>query len=73
VVNGDLVHAVEASREQTIHHFVPFPALSSNFTVTSSQNTSFSEIVFTLGTEDAYGQTQIETAGQCVDLPDTIQ
>jgi hypothetical protein len=29
--------------------------------------------VFTLGTEDAYGQTQIETAGQCVDLPDTIQ
>ena len=28
----------EDQREQTIHHYVTFPAFSSNFTVTSSQN-----------------------------------
>jgi hypothetical protein len=33
-VNEELVRAVE----QTIHHFVTFPALSTNFTVTSSRN-----------------------------------
>jgi hypothetical protein len=31
VVNEDLVHAVEDSSEQTIHHFVTFPAFSTNF------------------------------------------
>jgi hypothetical protein len=38
VVNEDLVHAVEEkiSTEQMIHHFVTFPAFSTNFTAISS-------------------------------------
>jgi hypothetical protein len=32
------LHVLEDSREQTIHHFVTFPAFSTNFTVTSSRN-----------------------------------
>jgi hypothetical protein len=31
------------------------------------------EIMFILGAEDAFGRTQNETAGQCVDLSYTIQ
>jgi transposase len=40
VFNEVLVHAVKEkdSREQTIHHFVTFPAFSTKFTATSSRN-----------------------------------
>jgi len=39
VVNEDLVRAVEEKiREKMIHHYATFPAFSSNFMVTSSQN-----------------------------------
>ena len=39
VVKEDLVRAVEEKiREQTIHHYITFPAFISNFMVTSSQN-----------------------------------
>jgi hypothetical protein len=33
----------------------------------------FSEIVFMLGAEDAYGKTQNEMAAQCIDLSDMMQ
>jgi hypothetical protein len=38
VVNDDLLRAAEDSREQMNHHFVTFPAFSTNFTVTFSRN-----------------------------------
>jgi hypothetical protein len=38
VVKEDLLQWKKNSREQTIHHFVTFPAFSSNFTVTSLRN-----------------------------------
>jgi len=52
VVIEDLVHAFEEKiRENTIHHYVTFPAFSSNFTVTSQNcfliNLSFGNCVHT--------------------------
>jgi transposase-like protein len=69
VVNEDLVPAVEEKIRE--NRRVTITSLSLHFPQIS--RSLLHEIVCTLGAEDAYGRTQIETAGQCVGLSDTIQ
>jgi len=77
VVNEGLVRAVEKIRENrrlAITHF-PFIFLKfhSHFLKKLCLiNLSFGNCVHA-GAEDAYGRTQIETAGQCIGLSDMIQ
>ena len=77
VRNEVLVRAVERRLERTddspLRHF-PCIFLRFHchvFTKLCVINLSFGNCC-TLGAADAYGRTQIETAGHCVGLPDTI-
>jgi len=74
MVNEDLVRAFEEKfRDNMIHHYINFPAFSSNFMVTFHQIVSGKVKFRKLCAEVAYGRTQIGTAGHDIGLSDTIQ
>jgi len=69
VVSEDFVRAVE----EKIRENRRFTITSLSLHLRQISRSLLHEIVCTLGAEAAYRRTQIETAGQCVGLPDTIR
>lgn len=56
-------------KKHVIHHYITFSKFYTNILL----HEIVSEVVFTLGVEDAYGTVQHEMAGYCINVSDLIQ